>query len=102
MDKMLKSILEMDKKSRIQAEEAEDAKKKAFDELAQIRTSLIEKRLSEAKKTVEKIREKELADAAQTAAGLKQKNETAREKLKAVYAENREKWVEELYSRVIE
>ena len=102
MNEMLAKILEMDKISRKQAEEAEEAKKKAFDELTMIRASLIEKKLAEAQKMIADMREKELDKAAQTAAGLKAKNEAAKEKLQAVYAENREKWVEELYSRVIE
>jgi hypothetical protein len=102
MDKMLKSILEMDKKSRIQAEEAEEAKRKAFDELALIRTSLIEKKLADAKKAVEKIREKELADAAEKSAELKKKYETAREKLNSMYAANSGKWIDEIYKQIIE
>ena len=99
---MLKSILDMDKKSRIQADEAEEAKRKAFDELASIRTSLIEEKLAQARITVESLREKELEKADETAKILRQKNETARAKLKTMYAENSEKWVSEIFSQIIE
>jgi len=102
MNEMLAKILEMDKISRKQAEEAEEAKKKAFDELTLIRTSLIEKRLSEAQKTVSEIREKELKDSAQKATELKMKNKAAQAKLNAAYAENGKKWIDDIYSRVIE
>ena len=102
MNEMLKSILDMDKKSRLQADEAEEAKRKAFDELASIRTSLIEEKLAQARMTVESLREKELEKAEQTAKTLRQKNQTARAKLKTMYAENSEKWVSEIFNQIIE
>lgn len=102
MNEMLKSILEMDKKSRIQADEAEEAKKKAFEELASVRTSLIEEKLAQARKTVDSLREKEREKAEQTAKILRQKNETAQAKLKKMYTENSEKWVSEIFSQIIE
>lgn len=100
MDEMLKSILEMDKKSRVQAEEAEETKRKAFDELTSIRTSLIEKKLSEAKNTVEEIRRKELENAAEKAEALRQKVGIAREKLNTMYAQNSERWADEIFEKI--
>lgn len=102
MNEMLKSILEMDKKSRIQADEAEEAKKKAFEELASVRTSLIEEKLAQARKSVDRYREKELEKADETAKILRQKNETARANLRTMYAENSDKWVSEIFSQTIE
>lgn len=102
MDEMLAQILEMDKKSRKQAEEAEEAEKKAFEELTMIRTSLIEKKLAEAQKTVAEMREKELQKAEKKADEFRMKNEAAKERLQAVYAENKEKWIDDIYNRVIE
>ena len=99
---MLKSILDMDKKSRIQADEAEEAKRKAFEELASVRTSLIDEKLAQARKIVDTLREKELEKAEETAKILRQKNETARAKLKTMYTENSEKWVSEIFSQIIE
>ena len=100
LDEMLKSILEMDKKSRLQAEEAEEAKRKAFDELTSIRTSLIEKRLSEAKKTVEEVRQKEHENATEKAKTLKQKADIAREKLNTMYTQNSERWASEIFEKI--
>jgi len=102
MNEMLAKILEMDKISRKQAEEAEEAKKKAFDELTLIRTSLIEKKLAEAQKTIAELREKELNESARKAAEMRAKNETAQAKLKTAYAENSEKWINNIYRSVIE
>jgi len=102
VNEMLAKILEMDKKSRIQAEEAEAAKKKAFDELTLIRTSLIEKKLADAQKTVAELREKELKESAQKTAELRKRNEAARAKLEAAYTENSGKWINELYKSVLE
>ena len=102
MNEMLKSILDMDKKSRLQADEAEEAKRKAFDELASIRTSLIEEKLALARKSVDSLHEKELEKAEQTTKILRQKNETAQAKLKTMYAENSEKWISEIFSQIIE
>ncbi|MEI6578039.1 MAG: hypothetical protein WCN92_01095 [Eubacteriales bacterium] len=102
MNDMLAKILEMDKISRRQAEEAEEAKKKAFDELSFIRTSLIEKKLAEAQKTISDLREKEQRESVQKAAELKMKNEAAQANLKAAFTENGKKWIDDIYSRVIE
>ncbi len=102
MNEMLKSILDMDKKSRIQADEAEEAKRKAFEELASVRTSLIDEKLAQARKIVDTLREKELEKAEETAKILRQKNETARVRLKTMYTENSEKWVSEIFSQIIE
>ncbi len=102
MDEMLAKILEMDKKSRKQAEEAEESEKKAFEELTLIRTSLIENKLAEAQKTVSEMRENKLHEAAQKADEFRKKNEAAKEKLQAIYSENKEKWIENIYNRVIE
>lgn len=102
MDEMLKSVLDMDKKCRIQADEAEEAKRKAFDELTFIRTSMIEKRLAQAKEIVEKIQEDEQAKAAEKSAELKKKNETARDKLNEMYAENKSRWIDDIYKRILE
>lgn len=102
MNEMLKSILDMDKKSRLQAEEAEKAKKKAFDELTAMRTSLIEEKLAKARKTIETLREKEFEKAEEAAKTLRQKNQAAQAKLKTMYAENSEKWVSGIYTQIIE
>jgi hypothetical protein len=102
VDEMLRSILEMDKRSRIQAEETEKEKIKAFDELSRIRTTLIEKKLADAKTTVDRFREKELAGCAKKAAAQKQVNEALQDKLNSVYLQKHEQWVEEIYNQVIE
>lgn len=102
MNVMLAKILEMDKTSRKQAEEAEESKKKAFDELASIRTSLIEKSLAAAQKTVAELKVKELNEAAKTTAVLKTQNEAAKAKLTAAYTENGKKWIDDIYRRVLE
>jgi len=102
VDEMLRSILEMDKRSRIQAEEAEKEKIKAFDELSRIRTTLIEKKLADAKTTVDRFREKELAGYVKKSAAQKQINEALQDKLNSVYLQKHEQWVEEIYNQVIE
>lgn len=102
MDEMLAKILEMDKISRKQAEEAEEAKKKAFDELSLIRTSLIEKKLADAQKTISDLLENKLKESDQKATELRTKNKAAQAKLHAAFAENGEKWVNDIYKRVLE
>ncbi len=91
----------MDKKSRIQAEEAEEAKQKAFEELASIRTSLIEEKLAEAQKAVEKFRKEEHLQAEKTSDNLRRKNEQAHKNLAKAYTENSEKWINELYTQIL-
>ena len=102
MNEMLRSILDMDKKSRLQAEEAREAKQKAFDELTSIRTSLIEKKLAEAHTAVAKFREKERTEAEKTSDALRQKNKQAHEKLSKTYTENSEKWIDEIYTQTLQ
>lgn len=102
MNTILNSILDMDKKARKQAEEAEEAKKKAFDELSSLRTGLIAERIALAQKTVEEIRAREFGKAEKQFAELRQKNEAVFARLDTAYAENRDNWIEEIYKHVIE
>ena len=102
MDEMLAKILEMDKKCRVQAEEAEKSEKKALNELTSIRTSLIEKTLAEEQKKVSAIRDTELKKANEETAEMRKKTESAQAKLQAVYAENGEKWINDIFNKAIE
>lgn len=101
MNEMLKSILDMDKKSRIQAEEAEQAKQIAFDELTSIRSALIEEKMAEAQKTVKDFRVKQDSEAEKASVGLRQKNKEAHENLTKTYTENSERWIDELYTQIL-
>jgi V/A-type H+/Na+-transporting ATPase subunit G/H len=102
VDEMLAKILEMDKKCRLQAEEAEEAQKKALNKLTSVRTSLIEEKLAEAQKKVAAIRDAELEKANEESAELGRKAEAAQEKLKAAYAENGKKWIDDIFNKAIE
>ena len=101
MNEMLKSIIEMDKTCRLQAEDAVEAKQKALDELTSMRTSLIAQKMLEAKETVETIRKQEMAKAKKSTDNLRQKNDEARKRLNQTYTANSDKWIDELYTQII-
>ena len=92
----------MDKKARAQADEAEEAKQKAYEELGLIRTAVREKKMAEARKQAEELREKERAGIEKVSVELRRKNEAAKAEMEAVYNKNREKWVEDIFRRAVQ
>lgn len=102
MNDMLVSILAMDKLAREQAREAEESKKKAFDELTALRSSLIEQQLAEAKTTVEALRAKQEAQSAAAADALRKKQHAALEALQAAYRTDKDRWVDLLVDKAIQ
>lgn len=102
MNDMLVSILAMDKLAREQAREAEESKKKAFDELTALRSSLIEQQLAEAKTTVESLRAKQEARSSTDADALRKKQHTALEALQTAYLTDKDHWIDLLVEKAIQ
>lgn len=102
MNDMLVRILAMDKLAREQAREAEESKKKAFDELSALRSSLIEQQLAEAKTTVEALRVKQEAQSRADAETLQKKQHAALEALQTAYRTDKDRWIDLLVEKALQ
>ena len=101
MEEMIAKIVEMDKKAREMNEKAQKTKLNDENEVLltkeKIKTDYLEranKRISINQQTAQKRADEKLA-------GITEKNQAVIEKLEKSYAENGDKWVNEIVERVI-
>ncbi len=101
MQDMIKKIIEADD----QAKKLEEANKKACEEekkrIEQEAAEIYQKYMDDAKVKIEKINDNMEKNAAQSRAETSAKQESILIKLKSDYEQNRDKWVDDIVSRVL-
>lgn len=102
MNEALLKIIEVDKAARKQAHDALEAERAALASIGAERQKIIDLRLEEARRTAEETKRSVLANAEKKAVQLKEKYAKAQAALDKDFAEHRERWVREIFTRTLE
>lgn len=101
MKSMLRKILDVEKNARLRTAEAEEYRKRELSGLDAAEREIIDKRMADAVQKVSEIRaqlEKKQSIGRDILRELNEKNE---ERLDRIYADNAERWADELYAGVL-
>lgn len=102
LDKMVETIIEMDKQARKRTEEAEAYQRKAQEELESKEKQLLAERLEQAKAEVGELARSEEQAAEKKLEEAKTANDAAVRRMEALYQEKGAQWVQELVRRALE
>ncbi len=101
MQDMLKKIIEMDEQARLVKEKAEKEKAATEQEIIKVKQQIHDDYINRAKARVEKNLEADKADAEKSWEITKAKHKAALTQLEIHDKENHDKWVQEIFNRVI-
>lgn len=101
MQDMLKKIIEMDEQARLVKEKAVQEKAATEQEIIATKQKIYDDFINRAKERVEKNLEADRADAEKSWEITKAKHQSALIGLDAMDRENHDKWVDEIFNRVI-
>lgn len=102
MDKMVETIIEMDKQARKRTEEAEAYRRKAQEELESKEQQLLAQRLEQARAEVGELARTEEQAAEKKLGEARAANDAAVRRMEALYQEKGAQWVHELVRRALE
>lgn len=102
LDKMVETIIEMDKQARRRTEEAEAYQRKAQEELELKEKRLLSERLEQARAEIDELARTEEQEAGKKLDEARSGNDTAVQKMEALYKERSTQWVQEIVRRVLE
>ena len=101
MDKIIRQLISYDQQARAILQDARQAKEKAEKELPEEEEKLYHDYLQRAKERTNRIQEQMEGSNRDDIAKMQESYKQESERLEAVYQANREKWIDELYSRCI-
>ncbi len=101
MQDMLKKIIEMDEQARLVKEQAEKEKSASEQEIVKVKQQIYDDYINRAKERVEKNLTADKANAEKSWENTKAKHEAVLAELESANKENHDKWVQEIFSRVI-
>jgi vacuolar-type H+-ATPase subunit H len=101
VDKIIRELISYDHQARTILQEARQAKEKAEKELPEEEEKLYHDYLQRAKERTNRIQEQMEGSNRDDIAKMEESYRQESERLEGVYQANREKWIEELYSRCI-
>lgn len=101
MQDMLKKIIEMDEQARLVKEKAEKDKAATQQEIIKVKQQIYDDYINRAKERVEKNLTADKADAEKSWKITKAKHEAVLAELESADKENHDKWVQEIFNRVI-
>lgn len=102
LDKMVETIIEMDKQARKRTEEAEAYQRKAQEELELKEKRLLSERLEQARAEIDELARGEEQEAKKKLDEARSGNDAAVQKMEALYKERSTQWVQEIVRRVLE
>ena len=101
MQDLLKKIIEMDEEARKVEQQAKSEKIKSEEEVEQLREQIYNDYIARAKDRVEKNIAVEEARAQEYVKAYRERIDTAKRDMQTLYAENKEKWVDEFVKRAL-
>lgn len=101
MQDLLKKIIEMDEEARKVEQQAKSEKIKSEEEVEQLREQIYNDYIARAKDRVEKNIAVEEARAQEYVKAYRERIDTAKRDMQTLYAENKEKWVDEIVKRAL-
>lgn len=101
MQDLLKKIIEMDEEARKVEQQAKKEKIKSEEEVEQLREQIYNDYIARAKDRVEKNIAVEEARAQEYVRAYKERVDSAKQDMQTSYAENKEKWVDEIVKRAL-
>lgn len=102
MDKMVETIIEMDKQARKRTEEAEAYQHRAQEELALKEKKLLSERLEQARAEIDALANGEEQEAEEKLEAARAGNDAAVQRMEALYQEKGTQWVQEIVRRALE
>lgn len=102
LDKMVETIIEMDKQARKRTEEAEAYQRKAQEELESKEKQLLSERLEQAKAEIDALARGEEQTADKKLEEAKAANDAALRRMEALYQEKGVQWVQEIVRRALD
>ncbi|MBR1811320.1 MAG: hypothetical protein IJ766_06715 [Clostridia bacterium] len=101
MTDLLKEIIDVDKAARERLAAAQAEKNEAYASIASRKEALINEEKRKARKKAEEISQKNRAEGEEALRSVREKNSTIAEKMNALYAENKERWITEIVDGVL-
>lgn len=101
MDTVIKELISYDRQARAILQEAQQAKEKIEKELPEEEEKLYHDYLQRAKERTDRIQEQMEGSHRDDIAKMEEIYQKESKRLEGVYQENRERWIEELYSQCI-
>lgn len=102
LDKMVETIIEMDKQARKRTEEAEAYRRKAQESLQAREQALLSDRLEQAQAEIDAHARGEEREAEKKLAAIRAGNDAAAQRMETLYEEKGAQWVQELVRRALE
>lgn len=101
MQDLLKKIIEMDEEARKVEHQAKSEKIKSEEEVEQLREQIYNDYIARAKDRVEKNIAVEEARAQEYVKAYRERIDASKQDMQTLYAENKEKWVDEIVKRAL-
>lgn len=101
LDKMVETIIEMDKQARKRTEDAEAYRRKAQEALQAREKELLSDRLKQAQAEIDALAGGEERDAEKKLEEIRAGNDSAAQRMEALYQEKGAQWVQELLRRAL-